>query len=92
MSVAVNGRRKDGNEWVDDVNFFDLVAFGAQGENCAKYLQKGSPVIVDGRLDWQSWEKDGQKRSKVQVIAQQVQFLKATDVSQPAPTTDDIPF
>lgn len=78
LRVAVNSRRKDQNgEWVDKPNYFDVVVFGAQGENCANYLAKGRPVAVEGRLDFSEWEaKDGSgKRNKVEIIANSVQFL-----------------
>ena len=80
MRVAVNSRRKDreGN-WTDKANYFDVTVFGAQGENCANYLSKGRPVAIEGRLDWQEWEKEGQKRSKVEIIANTVQFLGSRD-------------
>jgi single-strand DNA-binding protein len=85
MRVAVNSRRKDGRsgEWVDKPNFFDVVVFGAQAENCATYLQKGRPVAVEGRLDWREWEaKDGSgKRQAVQIIGNTVQFLGSKDGS-----------
>ena len=82
MRVAVNSRRKDGSgNWIDKPNYFDVTVFGAQGENCANYLSKGRPVAVDGRLDWSEWEaKDGSgKRSKVEIIANTVQFLGSRD-------------
>ncbi len=78
MRVAVNSRRKDqSGEWVDKPNYFDVTAFGAQGENCANYLSKGRPVGVEGRLEWSEWEaQDGSgKRQKVEIIANSVQFL-----------------
>lgn len=77
MGVAVNGRKKEGDNWVDKPNFFDVVAWGNLGERCAQYLSKGRPVAVDGRLEWSSWEaKDGSgKRSKVEIVADNVQFL-----------------
>lgn len=77
MGVAVNESFKNGStgEWEERANFFDVTVWGAQGENCAKYLSKGRGVAIHGRLRWESWEKDGQKRSKVKVIADQVQFL-----------------
>lgn len=79
MRVAVNSRRKDSasGEWIDKPNYFDVTAFGAQGENCANYLSKGRPVAVEGRLEWSEWEaQDGSgKRSKVEIIANSVQFL-----------------
>ena len=85
LRVAVNSRRKDGQsgQWVDKPNYFDVVVFGGQGENCANYLAKGRPVAVEGRLDWREWEaKDGSgKRQAVQVIANTVQFLGSRDGS-----------
>jgi single-strand DNA-binding protein len=85
LRVAVNSRRKDGQsgEWVDKANYFDVVVWGAQGENCANYLSKGRPVAVEGRLDWREWEaKDGSgKRQAVQIVANTVQFLGSRDGS-----------
>jgi single-strand DNA-binding protein len=77
MRVAVNSRRKDqSGEWVDKPNYFDVTAFGAQGENCANYLSKGRPVAVEGRLEWSEWEaQDGSKRQSVGIVANNVQFL-----------------
>jgi single-strand DNA-binding protein len=77
LGVAVNGRQKDemGN-WIDKPNFFDVKVFGNQAETLAQHLAKGRRIGVDGRLDWSSWEaQDGSKRSKVEVVAFQVQFL-----------------
>jgi single-strand DNA-binding protein len=77
MGLAVNGRQKDdeGN-WTDKPNFFDVKVFGNQAEMLAQHLAKGRRVGIDGRLDWSSWEaQDGSKRSKVEVVAFQVQFL-----------------
>jgi single-strand DNA-binding protein len=83
MRVAVNSRRKDGQsgQWVDKPNYFDVVVFGAQADNCATYLQRGRPVAVEGRLDWREWEaKDGSgKRQAVQIIANTIQFLGSRD-------------
>jgi single-strand DNA-binding protein len=85
LRVAVNSRRKNGQtgEWEDKPNYFDVVVWGAQGENCATYLAKGRPVAVEGRLDWSEWEaKDGSgKRQKVQIVANSVQFLGSRDGS-----------
>jgi single-strand DNA-binding protein len=84
LRVAVNSRRRDqSGEWVDKPNFFDVTVFGAQGENCANYLSKGRPVAVEGRLEWSEWDaSDGSgKRSKVEIIANSVQFLGSRDGS-----------
>lgn len=78
LGLAVNGRQKDdGGNWIDKPNFFDVKVFGNQAEMLANNLAKGRRIGVDGRLDWQSWEaSDGSgKRSKVEVIANTVQFL-----------------
>jgi single-strand DNA-binding protein len=78
LRIAVNTRRKDpsSGEWTDKANYFDVTVWGAQGENCAQYLQKGRPVAVDGRLEWREWEdKAGNKRQSVDIIADSVQFL-----------------
>jgi single-strand DNA-binding protein len=86
MRVAVNSRRKDGQsgQWVDKANYFNVVCFGAQADNCATYLKLGRPVAVEGRLDWREWEaKDGSgKRQAVQIIANSVQFLGQREKSE----------
>ena len=84
LRIAVNGRRKDNQtgQWVDKPNYFNVKVWGTQGENAAKYLSKGRPVAVDGRLDWREWEdKQGQKRQSVDIIADTVQFLGGRDDS-----------
>jgi single-strand DNA-binding protein len=81
--VAVNTRRKEGDQWVDKPNYFDVTVWGAQGENCATYLSKGRPVAVEGRLEWREWEaSDGSgKRQAVEIVANSVQFLGSRDGS-----------
>ena len=67
-------------EWVDKPNYFDVTVWGAQGENCARYLAKGRRVAIDGRLEWREWEdQDGNKRQAVDIIADTVQFLGGRD-------------
>jgi single-strand DNA-binding protein len=77
FGVAVGRRYKDASgQWVDKASFFDVVVWGAQGENCAQYLSKGRQVAVDGRLEQQTWEaQDGTKRSKVEIVAENVVFV-----------------
>ena len=78
LRLAVNARRKDNQsgQWVDEPNYFDVTVWGAQGENCSRFLTKGRPCAVDGRLEWREWEtQDGQKRQSVEIIADSVQFL-----------------
>ena len=76
LRIAVNSRRKEGDQWVDKPNYFDVTVWGSQGENCAQYLAKGRPVAIDGRLNWREWEdKEGNKRQTIDIIADSVQFL-----------------
>jgi single-strand DNA-binding protein len=81
LGLAVNGRKQDASgQWVDKPNFFDVKVFGNQAEMLSQHLAKGRRIGVDGRLDWSSWEsQDGGKRSKVEVIAQSVQFLDSRE-------------
>ena len=81
LRVAVNGRRKTaGGEWEDKPGFFDVVAWGAQGEACAEHLAKGSAVAVEGRLDWREWRSDGgPRREAVEIVSKSVQFLGSAD-------------
>jgi single-strand DNA-binding protein len=102
LSLAVNRRPKPDSQ-EKEVDFFDIVAFGKQAENCSEYLRKGSPILVDGRLQQRRWETDeGQKRSKVEVVAFSVQFLgsprnteapsSAVEENDPEFDDSDIPF
>ena len=75
FSIAVNSREKVDGEWADRTDWFDIRAWDSLAENCAEYLHKGSKVAVDGRLRVDRWEKEGQKRSAVRIVAQAVQFL-----------------
>lgn len=75
FGIAVNYKYKQNNELKEEVSFFDIVVFGKQGENCAEYLSKGRPVLVEGRLRQRRWESEGTKRSKIEVVADGVQFL-----------------
>jgi single-strand DNA-binding protein len=75
FSVALNRRRKSGDQWVDEANFFDIVLWGKQGESLNQYLIKGKQVGVDGELRQDRWEQDGQNRSKVEIVANNIQLL-----------------
>jgi single-strand DNA-binding protein len=82
LRIACNTRRKNSSsgEWEDKPNYFDVTVWGAQGENCARFLAKGRPVAIDGRLEWREWEtQDGGKRQAVDIIADSVQFLGSRD-------------
>ncbi|GHV52601.1 single-stranded DNA-binding protein [Spirochaetia bacterium] len=75
FSIAVNRRRKNGDQWVDEANFFDITLWGRQGESLNQYLLKGKMVGVDGELRQDRWEQDGQNRSKVEIVATNIQLL-----------------
>jgi len=78
LRIASNTRRKDQatGEWQDKPNYFDVTVWGAQGENCARFLSKGRPIALDGRLEWREWQaQDGTKRQSVEIVADSVQFL-----------------
>jgi single-strand DNA-binding protein len=82
LRIACNTRRKDNasGEWVDKPNYFDVTVWGAQGENCARFLAKGRPVAIDGRLEWREWQdKEGNTRQSIDIIADAVQFLGGRD-------------
>ena len=95
LGLAVSRRYKQGDELKEEVCFVDIVVFGKQAEHCGQYLNKGSGIIVDGRLQQRRWEtEDGQKRSKHEVVAQTVTFMpKRQDSSggggTEAPAHDD---
>lgn len=108
FGLAVNHKYKQGDEWKDEVCFVDITVWGKMAENCTEYLSKGRSVFIEGRLKYSSWEsKDGQKRNKLDVVANMVQFLsrpggggEGSDYSSsdtqggegPPPEGDDIPF
>src|SRR6478736_4219716 len=85
LRIASNSRRKENGEWVDKPNYFSVTVWGAQGENCARFLSKGRPVAIDGRLEWREWQgQDGAKRESVEIVADAVQFLGGRDDAAPA--------
>jgi single-strand DNA-binding protein len=82
LRIASNTRRKDNatGEWMDKPNYFSVTVWGAQGENCARFLSKGRPVCIDGRLEWREWQgQDGNKRESIEIVADAVQFLGGRD-------------
>lgn len=97
MNVAVNNRYTSNGETKEDVCFVPVTVWGKQAENCSEYLYKGSSVLVEGRLKQNNWETDeGQKRKKLEVTAEKVQFLsKRTTNTQPTNASsgdENIPF
>lgn len=75
LGLAVNDRVKRNNEWVEETTFVDVTLWGRTAEVAGEYLSKGSSVLVEGRLKLDSWEQDGQKRSKLQVVGEKMQML-----------------
>jgi len=99
IGLAVNHSRKDGDDWVDEPNFFDVSVYAGRGEVLAAKGKKGDSVTVAGRLQQRRWETDeGQKREKVSIVANNVEgelFFRSKDeaaASSSAPASDDIPF
>jgi len=81
FSIAVNSTRKQGDQWIDEANYFDITVLGKRGEAIASYMTKGQKVGVDGQLRQDRWEdkNDGRKRSKVYILADNIQFLSSRD-------------
>jgi single-strand DNA-binding protein len=77
LGVAVNDRRKNQQtgEWEDYANFVDCTMFGPRAEKVAQYLTKGTKVAIEGKLRWSQWEKDGARRSKLEVIVDEIEFM-----------------
>lgn len=96
LGIAVNDRRKNDNgQWEDVPNYFTVKVFGKRAESLESKLSKGSKVYVDGRLSWSQWESNGEKRSKVEIIANVFEYERRDRDAQPAQTSmydDDLPF
>ena len=82
IGLAVNERRKGPNgERIDEVHFIDVTLWGRTAEVVSEYLSKGSPVLVEGRLKQDRWEKDGQKHSKLKVVGDKIEFISSKEGS-----------
>jgi single-strand DNA-binding protein len=97
FGMAVNDRRKNQQtgEWEDYPNFVDCTMFGSRAEKISRYLTKGCKVAVEGKLRYSQWERDGQKRSKLEVIVEEIEFMSRQQAAEPAPSDaydEDIPF
>jgi single-strand DNA-binding protein len=109
LRMAVNRNyTTQGGEKREDTCFLTVVVWGKQAESCGEYLDKGSPILVEGRLQTRDWEgKDGQKRSVTEIVAERVQFMgrgKGTPAPAVVPAAaesfgeaggsgdDDVPF
>lgn len=87
FGVAVNDRRRNPqtNEWEDYPNFVDCTMFGTRAESLSRYLSKGTKVAIEGKLRYSSWERDGQRRSKLEVIVDELEFMTQGQQAQHAP-------
>ena len=79
LGVAVNDRRRNQQtgEWEDYPNYIDCTMFGARADSLHRYLVKGTKVTIEGKLRWSQWERDGQKRSKIEVIVDEIEFMSS---------------
>ena len=75
VSIAVNRSKKNGDQWIEEVNYFNVTIWGKTAENLKPYLTKGKQICVEGHLKQDRWEKDGQKQSRVTIVADNVQLL-----------------
>ncbi len=75
FSGAVNSSKKDGDQWIEEANFFDFTILGKRGESLIQYLVKGQQVAIEGSLKQDRWEQDGQKRSRVTIKVDNIQLL-----------------
>lgn len=98
FTIALNRRYRQDGELKEEVSYIDVVAFGKQGETVSNYLKKGRAVLLEGRIQQRRWEtKEGERRSKIEVVADRVQFLGPPKEGEPGPeapaeSEDDIPF
>ena len=81
FGIAVNDRRKNNQtgEWEDYPNFVDCTMFGARAEAVGRFLAKGNKVAIEGKLRYSQWEKDGQSRSKLEVVVDEIEFMSRND-------------
>ena len=75
IALAVNERVKRNDQWVEEVNFFDVTLWGRTAEVAGEYLSKGSSILIEGRLKLDRWEQEGQKRSKIKIVGEKMQML-----------------
>ena len=77
FGIAVNDYRKNQQtgKWEDYPNFIDCTMFGTRAQSVSRFLSKGSKVAIEGKLRWSQWERDGQKRSKIEVIVDEIEFM-----------------
>lgn len=84
FGVAVNERikNKQSGEWEDHPSFIDCVMFGTRAEAVSRFIDKGSKVAIEGKLRWSQWETDGQKRSKIEIVVDEIEFMSRNQEQQ----------
>lgn len=90
FGIAVNDRRKNSQtgEWEDYPNFIDCTMFGARAQSVSRFLSRGSKVAIDGKLRWSQWEtNEGQKRSKIEIIVDEIEFMSSISNGAQVPAT-----
>ncbi len=105
FGLAMNRKFKKGDEWTEEVTFVDIVVWAKQAETASEYLSKGRQVCIEGRLSLNQWQNDaGEKRSKLEVVAERVTFLgsgggqrdsggsRDQSFDKSGPSDDDVPF
>ena len=107
VGLAINDRRKNqAGQWMEETTFVDVTLWGRTAEVAGQYLDKGSPVLIEGRLRLESWETEGQKRTRLKIVGERMQMLgtnknakqssadesEAEAVSATGPTDEDVPF
>ena len=107
VGLAINDRRKNqAGQWMEESTFVDVTLWGRTAEVAGQYLDKGSPVLIEGRLRLESWETEGQKRTRLKIVGERMQMLgtnknakqssadesEAEAVSATGPTDEDVPF
>jgi len=83
FSIAVNKSRKQGSDWVNETSYFDISLFGKQAESLSPYLKKGKMIAVNGELKQDRWEQEGQNRSKILVVAHNIQLISNGENRKP---------
>jgi len=91
VGLAVNDRVKRNDEWVDETTFVDVTLWGRTAEVAGQYLAKGSSVLIEGRLKLDTWETEGQKRSKLRVVGERMQMLGGSKGGGPRPVHEQQP-
>ena len=92
FSVAVNDRVKgEDGQWTDRPNFIDCTMFGKRADAVSRFLSKGSKVAIEGKLRWSQWERDGQKRSKIEVVVDEIEFMASRGDGQHAAAPQTAP-